>query len=152
MIADRKLGACKVRKNIGAKLYTLVYNHTTSQHVDPIEKKPPYHFCPGSTAFSIATLGCNFHCEWCQNWDIVQMSGEEGQEYGCDSTPGDIVSFSQVSDRHSIAYTYTEPIRQIWASSSNHSLFAFILWFAEDWLAFILTQLVRVVPNTNVAI
>jgi pyruvate formate lyase activating enzyme len=109
VIADGKLGVCKVRKNLGGKLYTLVYNHTISQHVDPIEKKPLYHFYPGSTAFSVATPGCNFHCEWCQNWDIAQMSGEEGQEFGCDSTPKQIISSAQATGSHSIAYTYTEP-------------------------------------------
>jgi pyruvate formate lyase activating enzyme len=109
MIANGKLGVCKVRKNVDGKLYTMVYNHTISQHVDPIEKKPLYHFHPGSTAFSVATPGCNFHCKWCQNWDIAQMSGEEGQKFGCDSTPGQIVSSAQVSGSHSIAYTYTEP-------------------------------------------
>lgn len=109
MIADGKLGVCKVRKNVGGKLYTMVYNHTISQHVDPIEKKPLYHFYPGSTAFSIATPGCNFHCKWCQNWDIAQMSGEEGHRLGCDATPKQIVASVQASGSHSIAYTYTEP-------------------------------------------
>jgi len=109
MIADGKLGVCKVRKNVGGKLYTMVYNHTISQHVDPIEKKPLYHFYPGSTAFSIATPGCNFHCKWCQNWDIAQMSGEEGHGLGCDATPNQIVASAQASGSHSIAYTYTEP-------------------------------------------
>jgi pyruvate formate lyase activating enzyme len=109
VIADGKLGVCKVRKNVDGKLYTMVYNHTISQHVDPIEKKPLYHFYPGSTAFSIATPGCNFHCEWCQNWDIAQMSGEEGQLFGYDSTPKQIISSAQETGSHSIAYTYTEP-------------------------------------------
>jgi pyruvate formate lyase activating enzyme len=61
------LGVCDVRKNVGGKLFTLVYGRTISRHVDPIEKKPLFHIHPGSMAYSIATLGCNFRCQWCQN-------------------------------------------------------------------------------------
>ncbi len=109
LIADGQSGICKARKNIMGTLYTLVYNHTISQHIDPIEKKPLYHFYPGSTAYSISTPGCNFHCQWCQNWDIAQMSGGDGQDYGHDATPERIISYAQASGSHSIAYTYTEP-------------------------------------------
>ena len=70
VIADGKRGLCQVRENRGRTLYTLVYGRTITQHVDPIEKKPLFHFYPGSTAYSVATPGCNFRCRWCQNWDI----------------------------------------------------------------------------------
>jgi pyruvate formate lyase activating enzyme len=89
----------------------LVYNRTISQHVDPVEKKPLYHFYPGSKAYSIATPGCNLHCHWCQNWDIAQISGQKGLdlEYGHDATPEEIICSAQSSCSRSIAYTYTEP-------------------------------------------
>lgn len=77
VIAEGRLGVCSVRKNVNGKLYTLVYGRTVSRHVDPIEKKPFFHFYPGSTAYSIATPGCNFHCRWCQNWSIVRPPDEE---------------------------------------------------------------------------
>ena len=67
------MGICRTRENDGGKLYTLVYGSLISRgSVDPIEKKPLYHFLPGSNAFSIATVGCNFKCKHCQNWDISQ--------------------------------------------------------------------------------
>jgi len=109
VIANGKVGICRARKNIKGRLYTLVYNHTISQHVDPIEKKPLYHFYPRSTTYSIATPGCNFRCYWCQNWDIAQMSGDDGQEYGLDATHQQILSSAEASGCSSIAYTYTEP-------------------------------------------
>jgi pyruvate formate lyase activating enzyme len=67
VISDGKKGVCHVRENRGGVLYTLVYDRTISQNVDPVEKKPFYHFYPGSLAYSIATPGCNFRCQWCQN-------------------------------------------------------------------------------------
>jgi len=76
IIADGKPGVCHVRKNVEGILYTLVYGRTISQNVDPVEKKPLYHFYPGSLAYSIATPGCNFHCQSCQNWQILQMPRE----------------------------------------------------------------------------
>jgi pyruvate formate lyase activating enzyme len=109
LIAENKLGICNVRENRDGKLYTLVYGKTISQHVDPIEKKPLYHFYPGSTAYSIATPGCNFRCQWCQNWEIAQMPREQGMITGYDSSPHDIISAVIESQCRSIAYTYTEP-------------------------------------------
>ena len=73
VIPDGKRGICCVRENQGGILYTLVYGIPCSWHVDPIEKKPLYHFFPGSKAFSIATVGCNFRCLHCQNHDISQL-------------------------------------------------------------------------------
>ena len=71
-ILPGKFGICGVRENIGAKLHTVVYGDVIAAHVDPIEKKPLYHFFPGSASYSIATIGCNFKCAFCQNWEISQ--------------------------------------------------------------------------------
>ena len=109
VIPDGKLGVCEVRQNVDGVLYTLVYGRTISQHVDPIEKKPLYHFYPGSTAYSIATPGCNFHCEWCQNSDIAHMSCEYIPGAGSNAAPGQIVANAGRAGCASIAYTYTEP-------------------------------------------
>ncbi len=109
VIAVGKLGVCKVRQNRGGALVTLVYGETISQHVDPIEKKPLYHFYPGSAAFSIATPGCNFRCPWCQNWEIAHMPREVGIIRGVPLSPEQIVSKAKKSGSRSIAYTYTEP-------------------------------------------
>ena len=108
-ISEGKVGVCRVRKNVGGSLYTLSYGQIISQHIDPIEKKPLYHFYPGTTAYSIATLGCNFHCRWCQNWQISQI--EQGQRLAVDRevTPEQIVAAAQDAGSRSIAYTYTEP-------------------------------------------
>jgi len=108
-IAAGKLGVCNVRQNRGGILYTLVYGQTISQQVDPIEKKPLYHFYPGSTAYSIATPGCNFRCQWCQNWEIAQMPREQGAIRGYAAAPEQIVSDVVRTQSRSIAYTYTEP-------------------------------------------
>jgi pyruvate formate lyase activating enzyme len=109
IIADGKLGVCNVRENRNGILYTLVYGQTISQHVDPIEKKPLYHFYPGSTAYSLATPGCNFRCQWCQNWEIAHMPRERGVITGYDSLPENIIKDAITSHSRSIAYTYTEP-------------------------------------------
>jgi len=109
IIADGKLGVCNVRENRGGKLYTLVYGETISQNIDPIEKKPLYHFYPGSKSYSIATPGCNFRCQWCQNWEIAQMPRERGVISGYEASPKSIVDQVIASGCQSIAYTYTEP-------------------------------------------
>ncbi len=109
VIADGKRGVCHVRENRGGVLYTLVYGKTISQHVDPVEKKPLYHFYPGSLAYSIATPGCNFRCQWCQNWDISQMPRERDLIEGRSSTPEQIVANALETGCLSLAYTYTEP-------------------------------------------
>lgn len=102
-------GVCRVRENRDGTLYTLVYGIPLSQAVDPIEKKPLFHFYPGSSAFSIATAGCNFRCSFCQNSDISQMPRERGQIAGRQASPEEIVRAAQRSGSQSIAYTYTEP-------------------------------------------
>jgi len=109
MIGDGKKGICQVRENRDGTLYTLVYGRPIAQHVDPVEKKPLFHFYPGSTAYSIATPGCNFRCRWCQNWEISQMPRERHLIMGQMASPEEIVSAAQRSGTRSIAYTYTEP-------------------------------------------
>ena len=109
VIAEGKRGICQVRENRGGTLYTLVYGRTITQHVDPVEKKPLYHFYPGTTAYSIATVGCNFRCRWCQNWDISQMVRERHLVAGEEASPEEIVAAAQQAGCRSIAYTYTEP-------------------------------------------
>ncbi|MCK5768440.1 MAG: AmmeMemoRadiSam system radical SAM enzyme [Candidatus Atribacteria bacterium] len=109
VIADSKKGICQVRENRGGTLYTLVYGHTIIQHADPVEKKPLFHFYPGSTAYSIATPGCNFRCRWCQNWDISQMVHDRHFIMGEEASLEQVVAAAQKADCRSIAYTYTEP-------------------------------------------
>ncbi len=108
-IGAGKLGHCNVRKNIGGKLYSLNYYKVCATNVDPIEKKPMYHFLPGSRSFSIAAVGCNFRCEFCQNWQISQAALETGRIEGEAVTPEQIVEAAVRSGCKSIAYTYTEP-------------------------------------------
>ena len=104
-------GICGVRINQSGRLYTLVYDKIIAQHVDPIEKKPLYHVLPGSLSFSIATVGCNFHCLNCQNADISQMPRERRNESlpGSSMTPEQLVNAALRNHCQSIAYTYTEP-------------------------------------------
>ncbi|HSJ58970.1 MAG TPA: AmmeMemoRadiSam system radical SAM enzyme [Anaerolineae bacterium] len=108
-IADGRRGVCVVRENRGGTLYSLVYSMLLSQAVDPIEKKPLFHFHPGTGAFSIATAGCNFACEFCQNATISQMVRDQGQIAGRQTPPEEVVRAAQRHDCRSIAYTYTEP-------------------------------------------
>ena len=109
-IAEGKRGFCAVRLTREGKLYSLVYGRLIAQHVDPIEKKPLFHFHPGSRAFSIATAGCNFHCRFCQNWEISQVLRESGSIFGEELPPNRIVNLAQQPGCRSIAYTYTEPV------------------------------------------
>jgi pyruvate formate lyase activating enzyme len=109
VIADGKRGVCQVRENHGGTLYTLVYGCAVAQHVDPVEKKPLYHFYPGSLAYSFATPGCNFRCQWCQNWEISQMPREQHLIAGREAAPEQIVADALHTGSQSIAYTYTEP-------------------------------------------
>jgi pyruvate formate lyase activating enzyme len=109
LIADGRRGVCQVRENRGGTLYTLVYGRTVAQHVDPVEKKPLYHFYPGSLSYSIATVGCSFHCRWCQNWEISQVEREQPLPTGREARPEQIVAAAQQANCSSIAYTYTEP-------------------------------------------
>jgi pyruvate formate lyase activating enzyme len=108
-IAGGRKGLCLVRENRGGSLYSLVYGMPLSQAVDPIEKKPLFHFYPGSTAYSIATAGCNFRCTFCQNSDISQMPRDRGQIMGRQISPQAVVDSAKSYGSRSIAYTYTEP-------------------------------------------
>jgi len=109
VIDDGKLGRCCVRKNIDGVLYSLTYDKVCSANPDPIEKKPLFHFQPGTRSFSVATMGCNFRCEFCQNWQISQAAIERGQIAGEPITPAQIVEGAVRNGCKSIAYTYTEP-------------------------------------------
>lgn len=107
IISDGKTGVCGVRKNLKGVLYSLVYGKAVSANVDPIEKKPLFHFLPGSKSFSFATAGCNFRCDFCQNHDISQLS--EKTVISSDLPPERIVNMAVKNNCRSIAYTYTEP-------------------------------------------
>jgi pyruvate formate lyase activating enzyme len=109
VIPPGRMGACCVRENVGGTLYTLVYDRVIAQNVDPIEKKPLFHFQPGSRSFSIATAGCNFRCAFCQNWEISQFPREHGGVPGQLATPAQIAQAALRSACSSISYTYTEP-------------------------------------------
>ncbi len=102
-------GICGVRENMDGKLYTLVYDKIIARHVDPIEKKPLFHFLPGTLSYSIATVGCNFRCLFCQNADISQMPSDLKRIMGEQVRPQEIVADAQASGCSTIAYTYTEP-------------------------------------------
>jgi len=109
VISDGECGLCGVRVNNNGSLYSLVYGKVIASHVDPIEKKPLFHFYPGSYSFSIATLGCNFKCTHCQNSDISQMPAEYGIIKGQDMPAEIIVKNAEKNRCVSISYTYTEP-------------------------------------------
>lgn len=133
-IAEGGRGVCGVRYRVGGKLFTLVYDKVVSQNIDPIEKKPLFHFYPGSRAYSIATVGCSLHCAFCQNWEISQWAkthlpggifprreiedrkpGPQWLEKLEEAIPGEpvtpqtIVDAALATGSTSIAYTYTEP-------------------------------------------
>jgi len=108
-IKPGKRGICGVRENQEGTLKSLVYGKLIAMHVDPIEKKPLYHFMPGHLSYSIATVGCNFRCLHCQNADISQMPAERGIIAGDYVPPEDVVSEAISAKCLSIAYTYTEP-------------------------------------------
>ena len=108
-ITEGKTGVCKVRLNQGRSLYSLDYGHLIAEHADPIEKKPLYHFLPGSLAYSIASPGCNFRCAWCQNWDISQACDPGLVDEIPFTSSENVVARALASGCKSIAYTYTEP-------------------------------------------
>ncbi|MHC4741473.1 MAG: AmmeMemoRadiSam system radical SAM enzyme [Planctomycetota bacterium] len=109
VISDGKLGHCCVRQNIDGKLYSLNYDKVCSANPDPIEKKPLFHFQPGTYSFSIAAMGCNFQCDFCQNWQVSQTPHDNGRIDGEPISPQQIVAAAVRNDCRSIAYTYTEP-------------------------------------------
>ncbi len=107
-VGDRERGYCGVRENRGGTYYSLVYSRVCAAHVDPIEKKPLFHYLPGTLAFSLATAGCNVNCKFCQNWDISQVRPEQvAAEFG---PPAKIADLAKQYRCPSIAYTYSEPV------------------------------------------
>jgi len=108
-ITEGDYGFCGMRQNVEGELFTYAYGEVIAGHIDPIEKKPLYHFLPGSSAFSMATIGCNFQCPYCQNWTISQKSQKGGGEEGYKITPQEIVDQALQNNCRSISYTYTEP-------------------------------------------
>ncbi|MDG6223573.1 MAG: AmmeMemoRadiSam system radical SAM enzyme [Candidatus Bathyarchaeota archaeon] len=108
-IAESKRGLCGVRENIDGKLFSLVYGRLVARSVDPIEKKPLFHFLPGSLSYSISTVGCNFRCANCQNFDISQLPSERKVVVGNETSPESVISAAKENGCKSIAYTYTEP-------------------------------------------
>ncbi|MDQ5882999.1 MAG: pyruvate formate lyase activating enzyme [Patescibacteria group bacterium] len=117
LISDGKTGLCGVRQNKKGELKLLVDNKVAAVNLDPIEKKPFFHFLPGTFAFSLGTFGCNFSCEFCQNWDISQAPKIQNTEYriqdtgywGEDWPPEKIINYCQNNNISTIAYTYNEP-------------------------------------------
>lgn len=109
VILPNKKGVCGVRQNINGKLYALNYGKIIACHIDPIEKKPFYHFLPNTYSMSIAAVGCNFSCKNCQNWDISQAPKPNKPITGQEMTPKEIVDITLQNNLPSISYTYTEP-------------------------------------------
>jgi pyruvate formate lyase activating enzyme len=107
-IDDRERGYCGVRENRGGTYYTLVHSRVVTAHVDPIEKKPFFHFLPGTVAFSIATAGCNVNCKMCQNWDISQVRPEQVRSSYV--PPQRVAELARQYECPTIAYTYSEPV------------------------------------------
>lgn len=109
LIPEGQAGDCRVRLNLHGRLVATTYARPSAVHIDPIEKKPLNHFLPGSTAFSIATAGCNLHCRHCQNWQLSQRGGEE-MEVRYRAEPSQVVETAIGRGCWSIAYTYSDPI------------------------------------------
>ncbi len=109
IIPEGKKGICRVRENRGGILNTLVYGKLIAAHADPIEKKPLYHFYPGSSSYSIATPGCNFQCRWCQNFEISQLPRMTNTFSPGITSADEVVNDAIQSRSQSISYTYTEP-------------------------------------------
>jgi pyruvate formate lyase activating enzyme len=108
ILSQGQIGLCKARKNIDGELYSLNYGNVAAQHIDPIEKKPFFHFLPGSKAYSISTTGCNMRCSFCQNWDISQVFPWEIETKKM--TPAEVVADALKNKSEVIAFTYNEPV------------------------------------------
>ena len=108
-ISEGKNGLCAVRRCIGGKLFTYAYHRVAALHVDPIEKKPLYHFLPGSRSLSLAAMGCNFHCKFCQNASLSQSKPRETDTPGEPATPAELVEMAFRQGCRSISFTYSEP-------------------------------------------
>ena len=108
IIAPGQSGECRIRVNLDGVLRGVVYGYPCSVNLDPVEKKPLFHFLPGTAILSIATVGCNLHCKNCQNWQISQANPEDSEAFPC--SPEKVVSLATQYKCPSIAYTYTEPV------------------------------------------
>jgi pyruvate formate lyase activating enzyme len=106
-ITENGYGVCRTRQNIDGKLFTLIYSSVSSSHVDPIEKKPLYHFFPGALVFSLGTVSCNFRCKHCQNWNI--SAAKVGEVYTLEMPPEEAIRQTKKSGCDGIAWTYNEP-------------------------------------------
>ena len=106
VLSEGQTGVCGVNKNEGDKLINLVYGRVAALHIDPIEKKPLYHFLPGTTALSLGTVGCNMQCDFCQNWQISQEKNISQKDF---ISPEQIVNLAVKYKSQTIAYTYNEP-------------------------------------------
>lgn len=109
VIPEGASGDCRIRVNIDGKLIATTYGRPSTIHIDPMEKKPLYHFHPASPVFSVATAGCNLHCLNCQNWQLSQRGGEE-METILKLEPAELVALARAQDCQSLAYTYSDPI------------------------------------------
>ena len=108
VVGDKERGYCGVRENRGGVYYTLVHSRVCAAHVDPVEKKPLFHYLPGTNAFSIATAGCNVNCKFCQNWEISQSRPEQiPADY---APPERVAALARQTGCPTIAYTYSEPV------------------------------------------
>lgn len=107
-IDNLETGYCGVRENRNGTYFSLVYGKPCSINVDPIEKKPLFHFYPGTTAFSTATVGCNINCKFCQNWEISQSRVEQTRHY--DLSPAEFAAACEKYGTRTVAYTYSEPV------------------------------------------
>lgn len=108
VIEPGQSGECRIRVNIEGRLVAVTYGHPCAVHIDPIEKKPMFHFLPGSRILSLATVGCNLHCKNCQNWEISQENPENVQ--ATELAPEQIPALAAETRCQSVAYTYTDPI------------------------------------------
>ena len=109
LIGPGKRGHCRVRENRGGLLFSLVYGRLVAEHIDPIEKKPLFHLLPGSRSYSVATVGCNFRCLYCQNYSISQPDERGVVDSGSFVSPEAVVERALAAGCSSISYTYTEP-------------------------------------------
>lgn len=109
VLRDGQRGVCKVRINEKGRLYSQTYGKLIAESVDPVEKKPFFHFLPGSLAYSVASAGCNFSCSFCQNYQISQLSPKTEVFPGRTTTPAKVVDSAVSAGCSSISYTYTEP-------------------------------------------
>lgn len=110
LIREGHTGTCKVRRNVNGSLITETWGKIAAMHFDPIEKKPLYHFFPGSSILSVGSVGCNMHCRCCQNWQISQVSAE-AFNFNHEYAPSEIVSIASATKENlGVAYTYNEPL------------------------------------------